>query len=67
LSLSLLPTLIFTLVLSQILRSRFDVDAGIVSGLIIYAVVSTLLPSLLLHRRLPGAQTVAEGSDVVDK
>lgn len=67
LSLSLLPTLIFTLVLSQILRSRFDIDAGIVSGLVIYALVSTLVPSLLLHRREPVSQTIPAGSDLQSK
>lgn len=58
-ALSLLPTLIFTLVLGQILRSEFAVDEGIVSGLIIYALVSTLVPSLLLHKEKPVPQKAA--------
>lgn len=59
-ALSLLPTLIFTLVLGQILRARFNVDQAIVSGLIIYAFASTLLPSLMLHRERPAAGPAVE-------
>lgn len=51
LALSLLPTLIFTLVLGQILRERFGIDETIIGALYIYAFVSTLAPSLFLHKR----------------
>lgn len=46
--LSLVPTLVFTLVLAQILRERFIVPPAVFGGLIVYAVLNTLLPSLVL-------------------
>jgi Kef-type K+ transport system membrane component KefB len=45
---SILPTLVFTLVLAQILRERFAVPSAVFGGLIIYAVVNTMIPGLLL-------------------
>jgi hypothetical protein len=45
------PTLVFTLVLAEILRDRFQVAPHIFGGLIIYTLGNTLIPSLLL--RLP--------------
>lgn len=45
---SILPTLVFTLVLAQILRERFAVPAAVFGGLIVYAVVNTMIPGLLL-------------------
>lgn len=45
---SVLPTLVFTLVLAEILRERFAVPAEVFGGLIIYAVVNTIIPGLLL-------------------
>lgn len=45
---SLLPTLVFTLVLAQILRERFAVSGSVFGGLIIYAVVNTMIPAFLL-------------------
>ncbi|MDM7914746.1 MAG: cation:proton antiporter [Candidatus Eisenbacteria bacterium] len=52
-SIPLLPTLVFTLVLAQILRERFDAPAWLFGGLIYYAIGNTLLPSLLLRRPPP--------------
>lgn len=51
---SLLPTLVFTLVLAEILRERFHVPEAIFGGLIIYTLVNTLIPGLVL--RLPQAE-----------
>lgn len=48
-AISLLPTLIFTLVLTQILRREFGVADSVIGGLLLYAFVNTLLPSLLLR------------------
>jgi Kef-type K+ transport system membrane component KefB len=45
---SILPTLVFTLVLAQILRERFAVSEAVFGGLIVYAVVNTMIPGLLL-------------------
>ncbi|HEX9754989.1 MAG TPA: cation:proton antiporter [Gemmatimonadales bacterium] len=48
---SLLPTLVFTLVIAEILRDRFGVPAYVFGGLIVYAIVNTLIPGFAL--RLP--------------
>lgn len=47
---ALTPTLIFTLVLATIMRERFQVSEALYGGLLIYAGVSTLLPSLVLAK-----------------
>jgi Kef-type K+ transport system membrane component KefB len=47
---ALAPTLIFTLVLATILRERFDVPAVWYGALLVYAGISTLLPSLVLSK-----------------
>lgn len=48
---SMLPTLVFTLVLADILRERFAISATLFGGLIVYTCANTLIPSLTL--RLP--------------
>src|SRR3990170_3965676 len=50
---ALVPTLVFTLVLVQILRERFAVDEALLGGLVLYTVLNTMLPSLLLHAGTP--------------
>ncbi|MDD0852218.1 cation:proton antiporter [Halobacteriovorax sp. GB3] len=52
-SMSLLPTLIFGLVIVSILRERFDVSPEILSGLIVYTVVSSLIPSFVFEKAPP--------------
>ena len=52
-ALSLLPTLVFTLVLAEILRDQFDIAPNIFAGLIVFTVVNTLIPGLIL--RVPAA------------
>ena len=47
---ALTPTLIFTLVLATILRDRFHITDTLYGALLVYATVSTLLPSLFLAR-----------------
>lgn len=63
-SLMMIPTLVFTLVIAGILRDRFDAPAYIVGGLMIYTLINTLLPGLFFkvpppsfdapHSLLPG-------------
>ena len=53
-AISLLPTLVFTLVLAEILRDRFHISPALFGGLIIYALVTTLIPGLVL--RVPPAE-----------
>jgi Kef-type K+ transport system membrane component KefB len=47
----LLPTLVFTLVIAEVLRARFAVGPAVFGGLIVYTLVNTLIPGLL--RRVP--------------
>lgn len=47
-SMALAPTLIFTLVLAATLRDRYGVDPSLYGGLLVYAALSTALPSALL-------------------
>lgn len=56
-SVPMLPTLVFTLVLAQILRERFAAPAWLFGGLIYYAVGNTLLPSLLLRKPPPAFES----------
>src|SRR5690606_8639775 len=48
-ALALSPTLVFTLVLANILYVRFDLPAVLFGALILYTVLNTLLPSLVLR------------------
>ena len=47
---ALTPTLIFTLVLAGILREKFQLPDAVYGGLLIYAGLSTMLPSLVMSR-----------------
>lgn len=46
----LLPTMVFTLVLADILKKDFNIDIALFGGLIIYAFVSALAPLFFLKR-----------------
>ncbi|MGQ4660165.1 cation:proton antiporter [Lysobacter sp. F6437] len=48
-SVALAPTLVFTLVLANILHVRFDLPGVLFGALILYTVLNTMLPSFLLH------------------
>lgn len=50
---SLLPTLVSSLVLADILRERFAISEDLYAGLVLYALVNTLLPGLFLHTPPP--------------
>lgn len=50
---ALVPTLVFTLVLVEILREQFAVDEALLGGLVLYTVLNTMLPSLVLHAGTP--------------
>ena len=54
--LSILPTLVFTLVIAEILRDRFSVPQPIFGGLILYTLANTLLPGFIL-RVVPPAES----------
>ena len=51
---AMLPTLVFTLVIAEILRDTFAVPRPIFGGLIIYTLANTLVPGFAL--RLPAAE-----------
>jgi Kef-type K+ transport system membrane component KefB len=44
---SILPTLVFTLVIAEILKERFAISPALFGGLVIYAVVNTMVPGFL--------------------
>ena len=46
---ALLPTLVFTLVIADILRDRPGVSPGLIGGLVLYTTLITLLPGLVLR------------------
>ncbi len=48
-SLALVPTLIFTLVLAGILRDRFSISEVLFGALLLYVAFTTLLPSLIFR------------------
>ena len=52
-SVPLLPTLVFTLVIAGILRDRFGVDRSIFGGLVVYTIVNTMIPGLVLGAPTP--------------
>lgn len=49
----MLPTLVFTLVIAGILRERFQIAAPLFGGLVIYAILNSLIPGLVFRRVLP--------------
>ncbi|HEU4814148.1 MAG TPA: cation:proton antiporter [Xanthomonadaceae bacterium] len=49
-SVALAPTLVFTLVLANILHARFGLPDVLFGALILYTVLNTMLPSLILHQ-----------------
>jgi Kef-type K+ transport system membrane component KefB len=49
----LLPTLVFTLVLVDILRENFQIPSFLPGALVLYTVVNTLIPGLFLRLPLP--------------
>jgi Kef-type K+ transport system membrane component KefB len=50
---ALVPTLVFTLVLVELLRERFQFADVVLGGLVLYTVLNTMLPSLALRTALP--------------
>jgi Kef-type K+ transport system membrane component KefB len=50
---SLAPTLVFTLVLAEMLRTQFAAPDYIVGGLVLYAIVNTTVPAFLLRSKPP--------------
>lgn len=55
---SMVPTTVFTLVIVEILRTTFEVPPHVRGGLVVYAIITTLTPSIWLRR--PGPSFEAE-------
>lgn len=49
----MLPTLVFTLVIVEILRERGEVPSYMLGGLIVYSIVNTLIPGLVMKSPPP--------------
>jgi Kef-type K+ transport system membrane component KefB len=47
-SIALTPTLIFTLVIAEMLRENFAISPPLYGGLLVYAAIASILPSLTL-------------------
>ena len=60
-SVALMPTLIFTLVIAEVLRERFHIGDGLYGSLLMYATVTTMLPSFLLPNLCEPVGAVATG------
>jgi hypothetical protein len=45
---ALAPTLIFTLVIAELLRENFSISPQLYGGLLVYATIASILPSLSL-------------------
>ncbi len=52
-SIPMLPTLVFTLVLAGILRDEYQVPDWLFGGLIVYTIVNTILPSMFKSAPVP--------------
>jgi len=52
-SLSLMPNLIFGLVISSILTERYNVDSSIIAGLFIYTIFTSILPTFSFKKVPP--------------
>lgn len=63
-SIALAPTLIFTLVIAGILHEAFHIDDALFGGLLVYAAISTILPSFVLPRLVvaPAIAILMEGT-----
>jgi Kef-type K+ transport system membrane component KefB len=66
---SMIPTLVFTLVIAAILRERYDLDPNIFGGLIVYTLANTLVPGFALRQAVPdfGPQPLDEDLTLVTK
>ncbi len=49
----MMPTLVFTLVIAEILRKGFGAPPALVGGLILYTILTSILPGFLLRAPLP--------------
>lgn len=55
---SLIPTLVFTLVITDILNTEFGVEQYILGALVLYTVINTSIPAFALHSAPPEFENV---------
>ncbi len=53
---AMLPTLVFGLVIAEILRDRFSASPALFGGVILYTLATTVLPAVFFRRPLPEYQ-----------
>ena len=56
---ALIPTLVFTLVITDILNTEFGVEQYILGALVLYTVINTSMPAFALHSAPPEFENVA--------
>lgn len=61
----LLPTLVFTLVLAEIVKERFDAPDWLFGALTLYAIVGTLIPGFSLGTPVPDPDLIDAGKMVL--
>ena len=61
----MLPTLVFTLVIARILRERFEIGPALFGGLIVYTILTSLVPGLVFHASLPEVEDELLHEDVL--
>ncbi len=59
-SVAIIPTLVFSIVIAEILRERFEISNALFGGIVIYALVNTVLPAFVF--RLPAPELDAATS-----
>lgn len=59
-AIALAPTLVFSLVIAELLRDRFAVPDYVFGAIIVYTVVNTILPGMLLGRSQPELDVLGE-------
>jgi Kef-type K+ transport system membrane component KefB len=63
---SLMPTLVFSLVLAEISREEFGLPRPLFGGLILYALVNTLVPGIALRHAALSFEPEAPAADAAD-
>jgi len=60
---ALIPTLVFTLVIADILNTNFGVEKYVLGALVLYTVINTSIPAFVLHSAPPEFENV-EAADI---
>ena len=55
---ALVPTLVFTLVITDILNTKFGIEKYVLGALVLYTVINTSIPAFVLHSAPPEFENV---------